>query len=154
MTTDVFNTPFEVSLRILLTLEVAAGKGMSADMIAAADFITAYGRDFGIADGNLHGDNNYKFGEFALRREMVKEGVKSLVLGALINAESTAKGFIYTINQRGIDYTAKFDNEYAFCYRAFSEKTLAYLSGLTEREAFRRINESSLLSLQRGDMNG
>lgn len=76
---NVFNTTFEVSLRVLLTLEVSEDK-LSADMIAVSDFITVYGRDFGISSENLHGDNSYRFGEFGIRRELVKEAVKSLVL--------------------------------------------------------------------------
>lgn len=150
---NVFNTPFEVSLRILFTLEVADDK-MSADLIAVSDFITIYGRDFGISGKNLHGDNSYRFGEFGVRRELVKEAIKSLVLDALINAESTKDGFVYSIHQRSMDYTAKFENEYAQRYRELSAKVKDYLTGLSERESLRRINERSIASLQRRDLNG
>jgi len=44
---SVFNTPFEISLRTLLTLEVAGEQWKTADMIAAADFITVYSKVFG-----------------------------------------------------------------------------------------------------------
>lgn len=59
-----YNTPFEASLRILLILETSRNQSFSADMLAAIDFISIYGREFGISDENLHGDNNYKFSEF------------------------------------------------------------------------------------------
>lgn len=96
---NVFNTPFEVSLRILFTLDIASRK-MSVDLIAVSDFITVYGRDFGISDDNLHGDNSYRFGEFGVRRELVKEALKSLVLDALITAESTKEGLCCKVWQR------------------------------------------------------
>lgn len=153
MMVDAINTTFEVSLRVLLTLRVADGNALSADMIAALDFITVYGRDFGIARENLHGENNYKFGEFALRRELVIDSLKSLVLDAFINAYSAKNGFGYSINHRGKEYTAKFNSDYAVRYCDLSAKAQAYFAGLSERQAIRRINEHSILSLQRGEAN-
>jgi ketol-acid reductoisomerase len=152
--TEVFNTTFEVSLRVLLTLEVAGGGQLSADRIAASDFITVYGREFGISKENLHGENTYKYGEFALRREMVKEALKELVLDAFADVEDTANGVVYSISEWGKGYASKLDNEYARRYRTLSAKVREYLAELTEREALRRINEKSLLSLQRGGLNG
>lgn len=46
--TELFNTPFETSLRVLLTLRVF-GEAMTLDKIAAADFMTIYARDFSLA---------------------------------------------------------------------------------------------------------
>jgi len=151
---NVFNTAFELSLRVLLTLETSEGGRLSADKIAALDFITTYGLEFGIADENLHGENDYKFGEFALRRELVKEALRLLVLDAFVVVEDTDGGFAYSISKRGKKYTEKFGNEYAHIYRALSIKASKYLTGLSEREALRRINDKSLLSLQRGEVNG
>ena len=151
---DIFNTAFEVSLRVLLTLEMAQGSTLTADRLAALDFITVYGLEFGIADKNLHGENTYKYGEFALRRELVKEALHSLVLDAFVAVKDTEGGFAYAISTRGKEYAEKLDNEYARRYCALSTKAMQYLAGMTEREALRRINEKSLLSLQRGEVNG
>ena len=76
---NIFNTSFEISLRVLLTLESAPLQWWTADLIAASDFITVYSGDFDIASENLHGVNSFKYSEFALRREMVKEALKALV---------------------------------------------------------------------------
>jgi hypothetical protein len=97
---DVFNTAFEISLRVLLTLEVS-GRKMSSDILAAADFITIYGRDFKLSEKNLHGNNMYRFSEFPVRLELVKEVVTTLVLDAFITAEATKDGFVYAIDTRG-----------------------------------------------------
>jgi hypothetical protein len=145
---DVYNTTFEVSLRVLFTLAVAECK-MSADMIAVSDFLTVYGRDFGLSDENLHGDNSYRFGEFAVRREVVGEAVKELVLKAFITADSTSEGFVYAIHQRGREYIDTFDNEYARLYCGISAKVRDYLHGASVRKVLRLINERSMESLQR-----
>ena len=49
---NLFNTQFEISLRALLMLEAAGEQWETADMLAAEDFITVYGRDFDISDVN------------------------------------------------------------------------------------------------------
>jgi len=146
---NLFNTPFELSIRALIILDTAGNPGETADMIAAADFITVYGKDFGMSDANLHGDNDYKFSEFALRRELVKKAVKLLVVKDLINVSSTDNGFFYSINQKGVAYCAKFTNDYALTYRRLAKKVRAYTANKSEREILGLINRQSLSSLQR-----
>ena len=66
--TKLFNTPFEVSMRILLALLIAPKKQMSLDMITAIDFLTIYSSDFDISDYNLHGENIFSFSEFTKKK--------------------------------------------------------------------------------------
>ena len=81
--TGVFNTSFEVSLRILIILHIAKTR-LSVDRITALDFIAIYGRDFGASDFNLHGNNEYRFGEYTAKREIIMQAVKELVLRAYV----------------------------------------------------------------------
>jgi hypothetical protein len=67
------------------------------------DFITAYGKDFGIADESLHGDNNFKFSEFTVRRDTVNKALKKLVLDGLVNVSGRQTGFVYAVNQSTFD---------------------------------------------------
>ena len=62
--TELFNTPFETALRVLLLLESEARTDFSINMIAAVDFAALYGRSFAFSGMNLHGDNLFKFSEF------------------------------------------------------------------------------------------
>ncbi|MGI6702420.1 MAG: ABC-three component system middle component 2 [Christensenellales bacterium] len=64
---------FETSLRVLLTLRVF-GEAMTLDKIAAADFMTIYARDFGLAAYNLNGDNSLSFSEAASKRATCRQG--------------------------------------------------------------------------------
>lgn len=150
----IFNTPFEISLRVLLTLETAGNQWKTADMIAALDFITIYSKDFNIGFENLHGDNNYKFSEFTLRRELVKKAVKQLVLKGLINILSTKNtGFSYSINKKGLDYCATFQNDYAEAYRWMAQEVQTELVHKPEREILALINQLSISSLQRSKID-
>ena len=63
-----FNSTFEVSLRLMLLLSVTGDVPMTVDRIAAYDVITIYSRDFGLSEEVLHGDNEFGLSEFASRR--------------------------------------------------------------------------------------
>jgi|BioPla2DNA2_1021312.scaffolds.fasta_scaffold16720_3 hypothetical protein len=143
-----YNTPFEASLRILLILETSRNQSFSADMLAAIDFISIYGREFGISDENLHGDNNYKFSEFTLRRELITKAIKQLVVDDLIKVNSTEKGFTYCANQKGLNYSEYLSSDYATAYRRAVSLAREFISNKTERKILNFINRRSIYSLQ------
>lgn len=142
-------TAHEVALRMLILLEVSENNQMTADMLAAIDFITVYGRDFGIAEENLHGNGTYRFGEFTLRRELVREALKPLVVDGLVEVHPRKKGFVYSLSEPGMDYCLKFESEYADNYRYSAETALRNLGGKSEHEVTEIINRRTLSSLQR-----
>lgn len=100
---DIFNTAFEVSLRVLIILNVTK-KNLSIDRISALDFIIIYGKDFGVSEYNLHGDNNYRFSEYALKRKIISESLKNLVLMGYILPHCNKSGFTYSISKSGISF--------------------------------------------------
>lgn len=149
--TKMFNTTFEISLRILLVLESAPLQWWTADRIAAYDFITVYSGDFGIADENLHGENRYKYSEFALRRELVKDALKALVSRQLADVESTKDGFMYTLGKLGGDLCAELYSGYAEIYRELVKEVYKRMFGKSDREVTGLINRYSISSLRRSD---
>lgn len=88
----VFNTPFELSLRVLLILSCDS-TGKTADMMAAIDFITVYGQSFNISHTSLHGNNDYRFSEFTSRLGLVRQAIKSLALDGLLRYPKTRASF-------------------------------------------------------------
>jgi len=147
---NVFNTSFEISLRILLMLSVDDKRTMTADMIAAVDFIAVYGRSFGVADENLNGDNFFNFSEFAARRELVQKAIKLLVLDGLTTVSKRRDGFRYGISESGKTYRARLDNDYADEYCASARSTKELIGSKSERDVLALINRLSIASLQRG----
>jgi hypothetical protein len=155
MMIDVFNTPFEISLRVLLTLEAGDGGRETAMKIAALDFITVYGEDFGIAEANLHGENSYRFSEFTLRRKRVEDALKELVLDGMIAAYSDGDdGFTYAMSDRGSNYCDKFNNAYTDGYRIDASKARMLFANMTDRKIMGLIHKYSMSSLQRSGENG
>jgi len=151
---NIFNTPFEISLRVLLTLETAPRQWWSADWIAASDFISVYSGDFGIAEGNLHGENNFKYSEFALRRELVKEALKSLVSRQFIDVKSTSDGFVYALGKLGGECCADMENDYAQRYREVATVVKKTFSSKTDNEIIGLIRKYSISSIRRSRDDG
>ena len=78
-----FNSTFENSLRIAILLDCFSS-AQTVDMLYAADFMTIYGKAFGVSEADLNGDNQYKFSEnntnqsdYKMRRFILKKSGES-----------------------------------------------------------------------------
>lgn len=149
MTNKLFNSTFENSLRILLLL-AEFDCGQSLDKIYATDFMVSYGATFGVSKSDLNGDNQYKFSEFASRREIVRQALKQLVLDGLIWPDNSATGILYSITDAGREYGAALDSEYAEEYRSTARRIVEMVSDVSERSIIEKINKMSAESLRKG----
>ena len=61
MNNKVFNTVFEISMRLLLILSLSKKKKLTLDNLVTVDFISNYSKEFGLSGSNLHGDNEFSF---------------------------------------------------------------------------------------------
>jgi hypothetical protein len=147
--TKLFNSTFEVSLRIIMLLSSIADTEMTVDRIVAYDFMSVYGRYFGLSDENLHGDNNYGFSEFSARRTAVQVALKTLVTDGLIKATRRDAGFCYEISESGRKFAKGQKTAYAaeYChivkaahkkYKSKSEVELMTVISNKSTEALRR----------------
>ena len=149
MTNKLFNSTFENSLRILLLL-AEFDCGQSLDKIYATDFMVSYGATFGVSKSDLNGDNQYKFSEFASRREIVRQALKQLVLDGLVWPDNSATGILYSITDAGREYGAALDSEYAEEYRSTARRIVEMVSDVSERSIIEKINKMSAESLRKG----
>ena len=140
---NVFNTPFEMSLRILIILYAAQSK-LSIDRITALDFISIYGRDFGVSEYNLHGNNSYRFSEYAIKREIASQAIKELVLRNYITPYCYKSGFGYNISSSGISFCETLSDEYAECFTNVVKKSIVLFSNYSDRKLTHCINEYAI----------
>lgn len=143
---QIFNTSFEISLRILIILNVTQSK-VSADRISALDFITIYGKDFGVSNYNLHGDNDFRFSEYSSKREIVSRALKRLVLTGSILPHFDNNGFKYSISENGIAFCQALNDEYAEKYMTIAKKANSIFSSYSDRKLVYTINEYAILNL-------
>lgn len=144
---DVFNTEFETFLRVLLILNSSGKRKLTGDRITSIDFLTLYGKDFGVSDENLHGNNEFRFSEYSCKRELIFKAIKSLVIEGYIDAYCQKRGFYYGINDRGRDFCARFNNVYASMYNDLVNKASLYGDTLSDRVLADRINNYSIIAL-------
>lgn len=139
---NLFNSIFETSLRVLLTLYVHE-KEMSLDRIVAIDFITIYAADFNIAQNNLHGINEFSFSQYSFRRDTIAEAIKTLLICEEINLQTNSDGFVYKITDKGASVCDEMTTEYAAEYINLSYKVKSALADKTTNEIIEIINSKA-----------
>lgn len=144
---NVFNTSFEVSLRMLIILNTVQTR-LSIDRITALDFIAIYGKDFGVSEYNLHGDNDFKFGEYTSKREIISQAVKELVLRGYIIPHCNKSGFNYSISKNGVIFCESLNDKYAEDFTEIAKKANAVFLDYSDRKLTHCINEYAIAVLR------
>ena len=142
MRNDVFNTPFENMLRILL-LSNTMKRPANVDRLTALDFICIFGKKCKVLDKNLHGDNEFGFSEFTTKRERIKEAVKLAVKNDFLDVERGKDGFIYSISDRGREVVKSLESPYAHDYVIGAKIVCNRFSAFTDEEILEYISDLS-----------
>ena len=144
-----FNTPFEVSLRILLLLYAVRPLAMTIDRISAYDLMSVYGRDFGVTERNLHGENKFSFSEFSAKREQCNDALKSLLLDGFAAVKKSQRGFLFALNDRGVKFAEAMQSEYAGEYMETAKKTHQMFRETSDESLLSEITKQAISSLRR-----
>ncbi len=148
MSNKLFNTPFELSLHVVLLLDVA-DTGLTLDRIAAYDFVAIYCEDFGIADRSLNGENGFAFSELSARRNLTKTAIKDLVVDGLVIATDDETGILYSVSESGRKMSEGFQSEYAERYKELMRLVVEKYGNYSDVQLFNEINRQSTKSLRR-----
>lgn len=148
MSNKLFNTPFELSLHVVLLLDVA-DTGLTLDRIAAYDFIAIYCEDFGVADRSLNGENGFAFSELSARRNLTKTAIKDLVVDGLVVATDDETGILYSVSDSGRKMSEGFQSEYAERYKELMRLVVEKYGNCSDVQLFNEINRQSTKSLRR-----
>jgi hypothetical protein len=112
----VFNTVFEVGLRVVVLLD-ESGRDLDALTIQLADFIATFGKEFHISSSSAQGDNPYMYCEFESREALVVDALKRLVLDGYLLPSATKDGIVYRTTLAGHRLAQSLDSDYADEYR-------------------------------------
>lgn len=146
---ELFNSTFEVSLRLMLLLSTTGDIPMTVDRIAAYDVMTIYSRDFGLSDEVLHGDNEFGLSEFASRRNKTQIALRELVLNGSVKAVTSDKGFSYQITPAGKGVADRMVTQYAIDYKRLAKITVARFRSMSDENIMAVINSTSEEVLRR-----
>ena len=144
---NIFNTSFEVSLRILIILNTVQTR-LSIDRITALDFMAIYGKDFGVSEYNLHGDNDYRFSEYTSKREIVSQAIKELVLRGYITPHCNKSGFNYSISKEGVAFCESLNDKYAEDFIEIVKKAKVLFLDYSDRKLIHCINKYAIAMLR------
>ena len=124
---NIFNSAFELSLRVLILMKTKKSR-VTVDWLSCIDFVTTYGKDFGVSEFNLHGDNEYRFSEYAAKREIIGSAIKELVLRGYITPHCNKSGFNYSITPAGIQLCETLNDAYAETYEKIAEMAINHFA--------------------------
>lgn len=142
-----FNSVFEMELRILLLLRTGRKKKYTLERIVDLDFMICYAACFQFPYENLHGDNDYMYGELSNRRFLVTKALKSLVIKGLVNV-SINKEYQFCVSAVGKKYAEELESNYAVQYRQISADIVKAFSKLSDEQLTLSIRENALRSLR------
>ena len=144
-----FNSTFENALRIAILL-CCFSSPQTVDMLYAADFMTTYGKTFGVSTSDLNGDNQYKFSEFVSRRQIVQNSLKKLVLDGVAIPQQSSAGITYIISDYGRAIVDRPESDYAQEYKQVARSVVQSINGKNERAVIANINRLSTKSVGEG----
>lgn len=148
---NIFNSTFEISLRILLILSEYHPTPLTSDMISYIDYICLYGKSFGIGSNNLHGDNIFELSEFIMKNHMINESLKTLIIKGLITTNFDTNGFTYIISTEGINYSDNINCDYGNDFKEMVYRCRKLLKGYREESVLALIIEGDGFSMD--DLN-
>lgn len=149
MIASVFNSTFEMELRILLLMSATKKKAFSIDRIVSLDFIVCYAGYFQLPYLNPQGDNQYMFSELASRRKRIQEAVKGLVVQGLLDV-GLENGYVFSITDIGSKYIKKLQSEYAVQYKTIATDAIKRFKDYSDLQLERMINDSAVKSVRGG----
>jgi len=146
----ILGSPYEMSLRVLLMLAEAHEQSLTLDKIAVLDFMAVYASDYGLSETNLHGFSRYRFGEFSGRRELVRNGIKQLVLNGSVDVLPTDNGYEYVISESGLGFISNMKCDYACTYRKLISEVLMSVEDKSDQALFGVVSQRTINSLREG----
>lgn len=149
MKKDLFNSPYEMGLRILMLLSANKNVSFSLERIVDIDFISCYSEEFKISKFSLHGENRYMYGELLNRKLLAREAIKNLVKNGFIDV-IVNRCYRYQISKTGYIYSDSFESDYAKDYKALTELVANKYVKVSDDELRNMIQNYSLEALKGG----
>ncbi|WP_341869213.1 ABC-three component system middle component 2 [Ligilactobacillus ubinensis] len=146
MKIKLFNSRFELALRILLIL--GQKESASLDQLLVFDFITTYASSFNLSKNNLHGDNAFNYSEIASRRSVLDKGISLLRMYNLLDINYSGRnGYEYHLTDLGYSIEAQLDDQYADDYRQVLSKVIGKYSRFSSKELMKLIDSNLMKEL-------
>lgn len=133
MSSSVFNSIYETSMRLILLL-FTFDTPLSSEELFVFDFVATYGKEFGLTDVSLNGDSEFTLSKATLRRKRVMESISYLVRNGYITLIAEENETKYELTERGNEFYKK------IFQTGYSEKYILTVE-LGKKELFTKKNK-------------
>lgn len=141
MSSSVFNSVYETSMRLILLLNTFDCP-LSSEELFVFDFIATYGKEFNLTDVSLNGDSEFTLSKATLRRKKVMEAISYLVRNGYIMPIIVKSATKYELTDKGNEFYKKISMS------GYSEKYILTVE-LGKKELFYKGNKALDLILAR-----
>lgn len=104
MTTNVFNTPFELGVRMVFLLLALHPRKVDLQRLVYLDYAVIYSADLG-GPNSLHTPVPLRGGEYISRREIIEDGLYLMATRSFVDVTATDLGIAYGIGENGASLT-------------------------------------------------
>lgn len=111
--TNIYNTPLEVGMRILILLSELDNNAADIDRLVIYDYFMLHGNDFDEDIESLHPATPYRAGEIYVKRKIIQESINLMHSKELLNIEYTKEGIFYKANELTKVFLEYLDTQYA-----------------------------------------
>ncbi|MCY8789785.1 hypothetical protein MOD87_16180 [Bacillus inaquosorum] len=139
---EIFNTPVELGLRALIILKEAAPNSLDLNRIIIYDYILTHSQDVDESMQSLHPAIPNRFGELAVKRKTMQEGLKLMCTRELLDIEYTESGITYKANKLSEYFIRYFDSSYAKNLVEYSHWLNKKFNDYTDSELNSYINKN------------
>jgi len=118
MTTNIFNTPFELGIRMVYLLKALYPRKVDLQTLVYLDYASIYSADLG-GPSSLHTPVPLRGGEYASRREVIETGLYLMATRGFIEVSASINGIYYSLGEHGVTLIGLIGGNYS---RALSER--------------------------------
>lgn len=146
---QVFNSPIEVGIRVLVLLESSTNIGHSLQRLCVYDYILLHAGDIDLSQSNIHPLHPYRSSEYPIKHQIIENAIYMLICRRLINVFADDHGITYGSNARTKWFLDALESEYInklkrtadWIDAKFSESTDEELSILIKQKITKWGNE-------------
>lgn len=106
MSSSVFNSVYETSMRLVLLLYNFEAP-LTSEELFVYDFVATYGKEFDLTDVSLNGDSEFTLSKATLRRKRVMESISYLVRNGYVAPIMLDGDTKYELTEKGNEFYKK-----------------------------------------------
>lgn len=139
---NIYNTPLETGLRILIILEELKRKQVDVNRLIIYDYLVTHASDFDKSLKSLHPSLPHRSGEIIIKRKVIQEGIKLMYSKELLDINYTENGIFYSANELTTAFLDYFETYYSKMLREYSNLVVSKFNKFSDEELSDFVNEN------------